>query len=1733
MADFPCNNRECSEEDHTSDTWLCDPTQPDWCAGTDARCDPYREFLCVDGVADYTVVEFNKTLHYETIPTLGLKYYVYRAVDPCRYIAYRNYPIWGDPSTDIVLLEDLPTYIDGAYEEWRTLREAGFFGPDLASICPGQYDFPFKVGTHVAVVYPFDSLITATGPPGSNYTLSIGDRAYPPEAPLANNGAGCTVPAEASTWTEPDGSPITEPFTCLDDSIPMIWNTTGPPWEDVTRYFTYTVPLGQCQNLYWVQNAGGAFIGYAFGDDVKVPYESTNYAETDWNLVNFGGNPGGNFLEVCSNATHNYHLIIKVGAVPTFYFRTPDLNMNMFYIDSTPGYRYLEKIADKEPYIATWDLQMSSQLRCTDRETGELTKRVCNFRLPLNDDESECYRFWQYYPSERPIPIFPLPAWLFEDVRFVNYYPDILPTKSNGRQYFSASLIQFQPDITQSPLKVHGNYPTSAALDSCQMTFMGSIVDVNGKAVDPKPFSFTTRQPECKYEEYQAVLPQIKEVGDKLTNAESPSETRNARVSVDILTYSKPYADCIKYANSLVNTKPVTREVLTSVCNPETSDPSDPCCNPNLAWNGTDCNARRLSYSVARFDSLSSAGKANCRVKGKNGVTTSECSAMFASDYITSSENARSSLEGCGVNTPIAHKFRGEQYRDYRRLSDHWLGADPAGLGHPCQMDSECNLLQNDKKFLLSGEPNVTCDLLRGVCKYPIARLFENFLTEWIPTLTYYVRSVTAEQIGVPLNQISSAAAWINALSKDNNDCTGKYTWGYGYRRSYGRYVTLQSNAVGCRIGQFTDGEDYCPERFCTLAVCTVPFQCQASSVSNSLCWTGFSKLPFLPSNCTRGQELSKTCNWALSYAQPNFTIPGSPLAHANPTDCTAQPNVCAVCETDSETPCLGFPTINSESTCTSSYACFLANGTRVITSSVAACEAILSCNSTCYANDGKTLVPCENQSQCEGDSNAPTPTLGSGTCDTIVWSFRDLGGANTYRPACVVPPQVWWSGANGDCTARGLAGDEYGRPTPYGCMYYKYAATHNCSEVYGETAFEWKFFTTQSECERQTGCWQIIDELSRKNDHTWSHKNAADCAAIGGETKPLSNWHAGVWRGGIARPMTWLPTKSDLIQYPMQKTFNLLKFGTGLQYAIDSAYSIPQVSETYCRYNTLRQALGPVLCTCAPDGAKDESCFQADAISSGDAETDAALSASATATICEGSGYTTETAAPVRVTFDRRTVSGCAPAYINIHPSSNYAQNSGAALSTFLLDFTVSRPYQFVNKNGALVGQILGDGVIVKADFELRNITICTNPFSGSKVTNKHYNTYDFAKVWIGDDAIETPQPMYLRNAYYNKDADAVCGTIERLDGDHAYYPIIRLKNAETKKKNDFPAGEAGFYGIMCILYLAAAILAAWRFLATVLAGTFAPRNTQVWIFLTICVMMSIRALYIILILAGVVIGNSSSAIDYFLVELPSFLYLTIMTFFIIIWATLIRVNRKLSRRRNNANFWGIFFLINAIIYAIFIILIIIYESVKPKRRTLCGGRLVTIDQTVRRNTAIAYRAILAGIALIISISFFVTGSRIYLSLRGASNARASRKRKIFWLTCVCSVGLLGVSTLLIVLAASGKQNNYVALALLVVFEIIPCSVILASLWNVDQKEKLSDTGNTTGKSTTQMRSLVTSDRTSSTTGRSSTTDTDDDIEEAAPATNGHAKESSKSPKKSRKQANGKNSDTASIGGD
>ncbi len=100
----------------------------------------------------------------------------------------------------------------------------------------------------------------------------------------------------------------------------------------------------------------------------------------------------------------------------------------------------------------------------------------------------------------------------------------------------------------------------------------------------------------------------------------------------------------------------------------------------------------------------------------------------------------------------------------------------------------------------------------------------------------------------------------------------------------------------------------------------------------------------------------------------------------------------------------------------------------------------------------------------------------------------------------------------------------------------------------------------------------------------------------------------------------------------------------------------------------------------------------------------------------------------------------------------------------------------------------------------------------------------------------------------------------------------------------------------------------------------------------------------------------------EYVLIELPSFFYFSTLSIYVIVWYGSKKIRmanfdyRAVSMRstldvgkETRKMLYRITAIANAVIYIIFILLIILYETLRPTPTTQCNGLLVTYDITTR----------------------------------------------------------------------------------------------------------------------------------------------------------------------------------------
>jgi len=162
-----------------------------------------------------------------------------------------------------------------------------------------------------------------------------------------------------------------------------------------------------------------------------------------------------------------------------------------------------------------------------------------------------------------------------------------------------------------------------------------------------------------------------------------------------------------------------------------------------------------------------------------------------------------------------------------------------------------------------------------------------------------------------------------------------------------------------------------------------------------------------------------------------------------------------------------------------------------------------------------------------------------------------------------------------------------------------------------------------------------------------------------------------------------------------------------------------------------------------------------------------------------------------------------------------------------------------------------------------------------------------------------------------------------------------------------------------------------------------------------------------------------------------------------------------------------------SVIVFGLFTLLIILFETVVKKPRVICGGSRIEYDTGTAFALVMTYRGIFSGIALLLGISLFITGLMLVQLLKDPLLVLPpGTLYRITAATFVGSFGLLAQAIYYLVLTAlRRKQSVYLSLSILLIDEIIPALLFL-SLAVVHEKEGTGLKATTTGGSLTKTQS-------------------------------------------------------------
>eukprot|EP01125_Pyxidicula_operculata_P012567 TRINITY_DN412_c0_g2_i2.p1 TRINITY_DN412_c0_g2~~TRINITY_DN412_c0_g2_i2.p1 ORF type:complete len:1479 (+),score=286.19 TRINITY_DN412_c0_g2_i2:385-4437(+) len=788
----------------------------------------------------------------------------------------------------------------------------------------------------------------------------------------------------------------------------------------------------------------------------------------------------------------------------------------------------------------------------------------------------------------------------------------------------------------------------------------------------------------------------------------------------------------------------------------------------------------------------------------------------------------------------------------------------------------------------------------------------------------------------------------------------------------------------------------WCPTSRCVDSQCQLPFHCDAGQI----CLKGWEFVSNTQSSC----ESISYCNWMnCDSSDPNCS--SKCLNFTNP-------DFCGVCEDNVR--CREIPTITDQPTCASSILCRLNNGSEIFVSTEDECTSMMTCNMKCNGGTCTTATDCLGQGVCSDAFLFENPTPSNGRCIT--------------KP---LVPFVFLNGCTGrsavDATTGGI---NYVISTPYGCLDPNVSLT-NCTGTWVVPA------TSEAECtSRGSVCWITYADARVSNGAILTYRNESDCLLSDGRYLPFFNWTGATWRGGQVRRLSWKP-RTYQQRYSWSDGFNILSLYDAISSSLEWKYAFQIQSTSQCRYNQLRDLYRQLACGCT--SAQNPSCYSRPPPAT-----------NAISQVCGGGSLILKTPSSYSY-FDEESldIGNCTTVSVSNTQIQEFRYTSIETLSSFFLQLKESTDWKFRNRNDALIGQVVGRGTSFSFNttksgspiFVPRKVILCLLPSSevpdlGFPVADIGFQSSDISNIII---PLELNVTIDISYGY--------CVTIEDPQPNGIYLPIRRVENYLEQTRQLFSIGEKVLMGILLIAFAVDLSYSSYK-LGYGLYYKFP--SVTIASFSILFIFSLARVILFAMAIADVVLDSLPAGLSYVIVELPSYLFFSVTSLFIISWFYVVKRSKKLGLTNERVqHLFPIFAaVVNITMYSILLLMIILYETIPEPDPIICRGSDISDHNANRRTVGLVYRVIVFLVSGIIGIFFLLYGTRVYYLLgkerSQEKKSRYSQRIKIFLATLTCSIAMLVQSLYLLITSFVYVESNYLSMCILLISEALPIFFLL-----------------------------------------------------------------------------------------
>uniref|UniRef100_A0A7S4NP18 Uncharacterized protein n=1 Tax=Paramoeba aestuarina TaxID=180227 RepID=A0A7S4NP18_9EUKA len=556
-----------------------------------------------------------------------------------------------------------------------------------------------------------------------------------------------------------------------------------------------------------------------------------------------------------------------------------------------------------------------------------------------------------------------------------------------------------------------------------------------------------------------------------------------------------------------------------------------------------------------------------------------------------------------------------------------------------------------------------------------------------------------------------------------------------------------------------------------------------------------------------------------------------------------------------------------------------------------------------------------------------------------------------------------------------------------------------------------------EKECLAKKGCWVPHEKDVFERKLWFRDEEACDC--YGGITEEIFSWTPGVWVGGKAIPLNWVPetVKPD---YEWKESLSLVKIEDWVRGAAERSFGFLLKSQLICDTNYLSSSLSSVVCDCYSDedigveGISGE-CF------ADNPETQINYGL-----VCAGEKLHIKGPSNF-INFEVDSISDlCTEVSVYLIQGSWYRYATRPVTATF--EFAEITPKGTVlNSNGATVGEVVGNGGRVEFEYPKRVRSMRTCLLVSDLLADPKYPVHDMAVIFPGKGYLS---PLGIEDDLEEIVQDSrmfwCLNVTQKFDESLPLFPIIRSE--------DYEDDDDGLsHQTKSLVYTLAACYCFDLFLLLLYLGVTLQnylKNKGIlplvsWLGVIFAVLCVFRIAFCFVYLDDQFEDNELS---YFvLFEIPTFLLMSGIILVIGLFLKLSNAEDSKSRP-----FVAVAL---GVIWSIFVVVVVVYSEVllNDEDETVCEGRIQSDNSEQEDNIRtfmIAYQSTV--IALIIGFALlFLVVARSVLS----STVRSSPlSRSIFRLVvALVSAFILRSILFLILLIVDFTSDIYLFITLMI----------------------------------------------------------------------------------------------------